>query len=244
MKYIVKIKRDSTYSSYEVDLDENLNVLDVVEYIKNYIDPTLTFRSFCKSAICGSCAMVVGGSSKLACKIKAVDYLEDGVLVIEPLKHFEVIKDLVVEQDKGFNKLKKVTPLIPKTPPETEFLIPPKEAQSYDKLTDCILCMACYSDCGALDNNPNYLGPFAFSKELRFINDSRDSFDNRIKEAVDGDVFDCIECQACILACPKGLTPQFDIKTLQSKALANGYTNPHTQDFGSFTDFGGLNGFF
>ena len=101
--------------------------------------------------------------------------------------------------------------------------------------------MACYSDCGALDNNPNYLGPFAFSKELRFINDSRDSFDNRIKEAVDGDVFDCIECQGCILACPKGLTPQFDIKTLQSKALANGYTNPHSQDFGSFTDFGGFN---
>ena len=240
MKYKVKIKRDDKFVIYDVDLDENFSVLDVVEYIKNHIDPTLTYRAFCKSAICGSCAMVINGSSKLACKINAYQNVIDGVLEIEPLKNFEVIKDLVVNQDKGFNKLKQAKAyMIPKQSPKEEFLIPPKEVQSYDKQTDCILCMACFSDCPAVESDKQYFGPFVFSKLLRFENDSRDTQD-RIKSSVDGNIFSCVECQACIIACPKGLAPQFDIKNLQSKATAMGYTNPNMMNFGSF-DFGGFN---
>ena len=245
MEYLVKIKRynqSKTYfSEYKVNLDEKLTVLEVIEYIKNHIDLTLTYRAFCKSAICGSCAMVVNGNSKLTCKIKAIDFLIDGVLTIEPLKHFEVIRDLVVNQDEGFNKLKKVKPFLePNNPPEnSEFLITPDEVQKYDKQTDCILCMACYSDCSALDNDEKYIGPFQFTKALRFLEDSRDSTD--INERIDkitneGNIFECIECQACILACPKGIAPQFDIKKLQSKALSLGYKNPNESDFNSFSD--------
>ena len=247
MEYIVKIKRynpqnNSYYSEYKVDLDEKFTVLEVVEYIKNHIDSTLTYRAFCKSAICGSCAMVINGMSKLSCKIRAVDYLVNGVLEIEPLKHFEVIRDLVVNQDEGFNKLKKVKPFLePKTPPkDSEFLISPDEMNKYDKQTDCILCMACYSDCTALDNDEKYIGPFQFTKALRFIEDSRDA--TPINERIDkimneGNIFECVECQACILACPKGIAPQFDIKKLQSKALSLGYKNPNESSFESFDDF-------
>jgi len=254
MKYKVNIKRfngiESWFQTYEVDLDKKLNVLEVVEYIKNYIDPTLTYRAFCKSAICGSCAMVINGTSKLSCKIKAIDFLEDGVLNIEPLKHFDVIKDLVVNQQNGFDKLNKIKPFIEnKTPPEnSEFLILPDEVETYDNQTDCILCMSCYSDCSALENDEKYIGPFQFTKSLRFINDSRDK--TAINERLDkimgeGNIFECIECQACILACPKGIKPQFDIKKLQSIAMANGYQNPIQQQtfdsFGGFDDFGGFN---
>lgn len=246
MKYKVKIKRfepiknETFFQIYEVDLDEKFTVLEVVEYIKNNIDSTLTYRAFCKSAICGSCAMVVNGVSKLTCKLKAVEYLIDGVLTIEPLKNFKVIKDLVVNQDEGFEKLKLTKSfMIPKNPPKnSEFLITPKEEASYDKQTECILCMACYSDCVAVENDSKYFGPFAFSKMLRFVNDSRDSITNdRINLTMEGDIFNCIECQACILACPKGLAPQFDIKTLQTKAMNLGHTNPN-QNFTDYSDFG------
>ena len=257
MQYQVKIKRynpttnETFFQTYEVDLDKKLTILEVIEYIKNHIDPTLTYRSFCKSAICGSCAMVVNGMSKLTCKLNAVDNLIDGVLTIEPLKQFDVIKDLVVNQDKGFEKLKITKSfMIPKTPPKTsEFLIPPKEEQNYDKQTECILCMACYSDCPAVESDEKYFGPFAFSKILRFVNDNRDTLTTkRIDKTIEGNIFSCVECQACILACPKGLTPQFDIKTLQTKAQAQGHQNPNLQNFGNFgggfddfNDFGGFN---
>jgi len=244
MKYEIKIKRfnpitnESYFQNYKVDLDEKFTILEAIEYIKNYIDSTLTYRAFCKSAICGSCAMVVNGESKLTCKMNAIDNLIDGVLEISPLKHFDIIKDLVVNQDKGFDKLKQTIPyIIPKTPTKEneEFLIPPKEEQTYDKQSECILCMACYSDCPAVETDENYFGPFGFSKILRFVNDSRDEISSkRIDKTMEGNIFSCIECQACILACPKGLKPQFDIKTLQFKAQSQGYQNPNFQDFGTF----------
>ena len=256
MQYQVKIKRfnpttnETYFQTYDVDLDEKFTVLEVIEYIKNHIDPTLTYRAFCKSAICGSCAMVVNEQSRLTCKINAKDNLIDGVLTIEPLKHFDVIKDLVVNQEKGFDTLKKAQNfMIPKTPPkDSEFLISPQEEASYDKQSECILCMACYSDCPAVESDENYFGPFSFSKILRFVNDSRDSITTqRIDKTMEGNIFSCVECQACILACPKGLAPQFDIKNLQTKAQAQGHQNPNQMGFGSFgggfDDFGGFGGF-
>ena len=254
MQYQVKIERynpttqEKYFQTYNVDLDEKLTIIEVLEHIKEHIDATLTYRAFCKSAICGSCAMVVNGLSKLTCKLNAVENLIDGVLEIAPLKHFDVIKDLVVNQDKGFNTLKKAqTFMIPKTPPKnSEFLIDPKEETSYDKQTECILCMSCFSDCPAVESDENYFGPFIFSKILRFVNDSRDSIQTqRIDNTMQGNIFSCVECQACILACPKGLAPQFDIKNLQTKAMAQGHQNPNQMSFGNFgsgfDDFGGFN---
>ena len=255
MNYQVKIQRynpstnETYFQTYDVNLDEKLTILEVIEYIKNHIDPTLTYRAFCKSAICGSCAMLVNGQSKLTCKMNAIDNLIDGVLEIAPLKNFEIIKDLVVNQDKGFDKLKLTIPYLqPKTPPkDSEFLINPNEEASYDKQSECILCMACFSDCPAVESDKNYFGPFAFSKMLRFVNDSRDTLTTqRIDKTIQGNIFSCVECQACIIACPKGLAPQFDIKTLQTKAQAQGHQNPNLQSFGNFSggfdmDFGGFN---
>jgi len=257
---IIKIQRfnpqtDKTpyFQKYNIDVDKHFTILEVLEYIKDKLDSSLTFRASCRSSICGSCAMVINGQSRLICKENIAKNLIDDTLTIEPLKTFPIIRDLVVDDSKAYEKLKKIKPfLTPKTPPEnSEFLIKPEEVESYDKQTDCILCMACYSDCAALEVDENYLGPFQFTKTLRFINDSRD--DTPLNERLDlitkeGNVFECLECQACILACPKGITPQFDIKKLQNIATQNGYENPNPpqNDFNSFDSFGGFNegGFF
>ena len=42
-------------------------VLDALIWIKNNIDPTLTFRRSCREGICGSCAMNIDGINTLAC---------------------------------------------------------------------------------------------------------------------------------------------------------------------------------
>jgi len=253
---IVKIQRfnpeinESPYfQEYTIEVDEHWTVLEVLEYIKDKFDSTLTFRASCRSSICGSCAMVINGQSRLICKENIAKNLINDTITIEPLKKFPIIRDLVVDDSIAYEKLKKVQPwLTPKTPPEnSEFLISPEEVATYDKQTDCILCMACYSDCAALENDDKYIGPFQFTKALRLINDSRDS--TSLNERLDlitkeGNIFECLECQACILACPKGIASQFDIKKLQNIALQNGYENPNPlmQDFG----FGGFSegGFF
>jgi succinate dehydrogenase / fumarate reductase iron-sulfur subunit len=36
-------------------------------WIKNKVDPTLTFRRSCREGVCGSCAMNIDGTNTLAC---------------------------------------------------------------------------------------------------------------------------------------------------------------------------------
>ena len=42
-------------------------VLHALIWIKNVIDPTLTFRRSCREGICGSCSMNIDGTNTLAC---------------------------------------------------------------------------------------------------------------------------------------------------------------------------------
>ena len=80
--------------TYFVDLDDcAAMVLDALIWIKNVIDPTLTFRRSCREGICGSCSMNIDGTNTLACTM-ATDKIK-GVVQVYPLPHLPVIKDLV-----------------------------------------------------------------------------------------------------------------------------------------------------
>ncbi|MEO1941635.1 MAG: succinate dehydrogenase/fumarate reductase iron-sulfur subunit [Campylobacterales bacterium] len=229
ISYRVKIKRfnpetqQSYWEEFPVEVEDSLTVLELLMYIKDKIDGTLTFRAFCRSAICGSCAMIINGRAGLACKIQAKSKVKNGVITIEPLHHLPVIKDLVVDQEPAFEKLKKVKPyLVPdskKVPDnlKSESLVSPEEFKLYDKQTDCILCMACYGQCNALEGDQKYLGPFQLTKAFRFIADSRDGLDveERIQLVEEHGIWDCVQCQMCLAACPKGIKPAEDILELR-----------------------------
>ena len=54
--------------TYHVDThDCGPMILDALIWIKNKIDPTLTFRRSCREGVCGSCAMNIDGANTLAC---------------------------------------------------------------------------------------------------------------------------------------------------------------------------------
>ena len=62
--------------TYFVDLDDCAPmVLDGLIWIKNEVDPTLTFRRSCREGVCGSCAMNIDGTNTLACT-KAMDEID------------------------------------------------------------------------------------------------------------------------------------------------------------------------
>ncbi len=243
IKYTVKIKRynpeeDRSYwQDFDVEVEDSLTVLELLMYIKDKIDSTLTFRAFCRSAICGSCAMVINNRAGLACKIQAKDKIKRGVIKIEPLKTLKPVRDLVVDQEPAFDKLKKIKPYLepdPKVVPDNtkvESLVMPEEFARYDKQTDCILCMACYGQCNAIEGNPEYLGPFQLTKVFRFLMDTRDGMDvkERVKLAEDNGIWDCVQCQMCFAACPKGIASCEDILELRRVAKDIGEDNVATR---------------
>ena len=243
IKYTVKIKRynpdenRSYWQDFEVEVEDTLTVLELLMHIKDKIDSTLTFRAFCRSAICGSCAMIISGRAGLACKIQAKDKIKNGVIRIEPLNHLPVVRDLIVDQEPAFEKFKSIKPYLvpdPKKVPDSdkvESLVSPEEFKLYDHQTDCILCMACYGQCNALEGEEKYIGPFQLTKAFRFIVDSRDGMDikERIKLVEDSGIWDCVQCQMCLAACPKGIKPAEDILELRRIAKDTGEDNIGTR---------------
>src|SRR3954452_22984330 len=87
--------KNPSVDTYYIDThDCGPMILDGLIWIKNNIDPTLTFRRSCREGICGSCAMNIDGQNTLACT-KSMHDVKDGAVKINPLPHQPVVKDLV-----------------------------------------------------------------------------------------------------------------------------------------------------
>ena len=231
----LKIKRflnnESFYDEYEIDFKNDETILELLDRIREK-DRTLTYRSFCRSSICGTCAVMVNGKTVLACKSKVKDFIENNELVIEPVNKTKVIKDLVVDHSFIEEKIRKVNGwFVDEIDVTQENLQTPEELKKYDKQTDCILCGACFYECDALEYDKNFAGPFAFTKVYRFVFDSRDKMDKqeRIEIAKKNLLYNCINCQKCAMVCPKGISSMMDIKMLQTNDK-----NPPFSDFNNF----------
>src|SRR5260370_4573076 len=100
--------------AFEVPLRKEWVVLDALNYIKDHLDGTLSFRWSCRMGVCGSCGMMVNGDPKLTCAAFLKDYYPHPIRV-EPLTNFPVIRDLVINFDDFMHKLTEVKAwLIPK----------------------------------------------------------------------------------------------------------------------------------
>jgi fumarate reductase iron-sulfur subunit len=216
----------------------NDNLLKVLIEIKTKQDNTLTFRCGCKSGVCGSCAVRVNGIEKLACKTK----INENDL-IEPIKNTLILKDLVVDVSHETLLIEKIKSYIEEV---EEINITQNDIKKIDIQSNCILCNSCYSSCPVYDVNKEFLGPFALTRALRYINDKKSSYNGNILDSIQlNGIWDCTLCSACTLVCPQNIDPKADIMQLQNISVQNGYNNPNmkTLDFGmNFDDeFGGFN---
>ena len=89
---------EPTLQSYDVPLRDDWVVLDGLNYVKDELDGTLSYRWSCRMGICGSCGMTVNGEPKLTCATFLTEYAP-GPIRVEPLGNFPVLRDLVVDID-------------------------------------------------------------------------------------------------------------------------------------------------
>ena len=92
------------YQQFDVPKEDSQTILDVVAWIQQYEDPTLSYRFACRVGMCGSCAMMVNGTPRWTCRTHVNKVLEDGRLTIAPLRNLPVIKDLAANMDPFFDK--------------------------------------------------------------------------------------------------------------------------------------------
>ena len=203
------------YDSFEIDYEEGMTFLTAFHRIKE-MDPSFSFRHFCRAGICGTCTVFINGFPKLACKEQVLPYALTGEeVLVEPMDKFPVVKDLVVEQEEVIEKMKKLRTWIEGF--KGDVRIPPQIAKKIEKAADCILCSACQSYCPQVLEE-EYAGPLFFAKLYRLLEDPREEEkDRRLREAVEeGHLYHCLSCDKCNSTCPKDVQPADLIRELMT----------------------------
>jgi succinate dehydrogenase / fumarate reductase iron-sulfur subunit len=197
--------------TYFVDLEDcGPMVLDALIWIKNKIDPTLTFRRSCREGVCGSCSMNIDGTNGLACT-RGMDEIK-GTVRVYPLPHMPVVKDLVPDLTLFYAQYASIEPWL-KTDtaaPEKEWRQTHEDRAKLDGLYECILCACCTTSCPSYWwNEERYLGPAVLLQARRWLVDSRDEATGERLDELE-DPFRLYRCRTilnCSKACPKGLNP-------------------------------------
>lgn len=212
------------YDTFKIEAEPTDRVLDLLEKIKGYEDGTLSFRRSCAHGVCGSCAMRINGSNRLACKT-LVQVLHTNLITVEPILGMPVLKDMIVDMDPFFDHYKSVMPYFinDDPPPAQERLQSIEERERFDETTKCILCGACTTSCPSFWANGEYLGPAAIVNAHRFIFDSRDQGAAKRLEILNDEfgVYRCRTIFNCTLACPRDIQITQAIGEVK-KAIATG----------------------
>jgi len=211
-RYRPEQESEATFDEHEVPCRKEWAVLDGLNYVKDQIDGTLSFRWSCRMGICGSCGMMVNGEPKLTCATFLTDYAP-GPVRVEPLQNFPVIRDLIVDIGDFMRKLVRVKPWIVRQAEQPlsagEYRQTPEELDEYKQFSMCINCMLCYSACPIYGLDPKFIGPAAIALAQRYNLDSRDqgaSERMNVLSEHEG-IWGCTFVGECTKVCPKHVDP-------------------------------------
>lgn len=209
------------YQLFDVPMLGSQTVLDVVAWIQQNIDPSLSYRFACRVGMCGSCAMMVNGEPRWTCRTHVKRVLKGDALQIGPLRNLPIIKDLATDMDPFFEKWVKAEGVF--HPSKTrndaiETIDPNSHARiEANAAVECINCAVCYASCDTVTASPNYLGPAALNRAWTLLNDAKDDAREGILDAVskDGGCHSCHSQGSCAKYCPNELSPIASIAGLK-----------------------------
>jgi succinate dehydrogenase / fumarate reductase iron-sulfur subunit len=231
-RFTAGVDAEPRYQEFAFQPPEGSTVLDCINHIKWHLDDSLAYRMSCRSSICGSCSMRVNGKAKLVCKTQVSDVVRpDGTVTIDPMGNMPVIKDLIVDMRRFWEKMEAVHPFLRpddrQPEPEKEYIQSPEDFHHYVEEATCIMCGACVSECTSLEFDGAFLGPAALAKAYRFAADTRDgTSEQRVADLQGhGGIWDCVRCNECVQVCPKTVAPMEAIVKLRQMAIQKGMTS-------------------
>lgn len=145
--------------SFSVPFEPGMTVLSVMQYIQENSSPSLSFRWNCREGVCGTCAIRLDGKPVLACKTQIPETATE--ITIGPLKAFPVVKDLVVDFKKAWDRVKGVFPFFtPKMKSPVFQKMHEDDVRDTLEFRKCIECFICHDSCHSLLTADHaYIGP-------------------------------------------------------------------------------------
>ena len=208
---------------YRVAAEADTTVLDALVEIQRGTDPTLAFRYACRVGMCGSCAMVVNGRERWACRTRLAS-LGPGPVSVRPLYHFPLLRDLVVDMAPFAAKLRDVRAALTPDEGAPRYAIVSAlsaERGEIDPAIECIGCGMCVSACTMVGHNARFPGPAALNRAFTLELDHRDAGRADRWRVLLGDdaLARCHGQGNCTEVCPMELAPADSIRGLRRRAV-------------------------
>jgi len=204
-------KQGGTFQDYSVDVTEGMVVLDAVHKIQAEQALDLAVRWNCKAGKCGSCSAEVNGSPTLMCMTRLDTVPLDQPILIEPMKAFPPIKDLVTDVSWNYKIKKSIKPFKPRPPdsPDGTWNVQQVDIDRVQEFRKCIECFLCQDVCHVLrehNMHEEFVGPrfFVYSAALEMHPlDTEDRIDD-LRESQGIGYCNITKC--CTKVCPEHIT--------------------------------------
>jgi len=210
------------YQTFEISPEPGMTVLSALLQAKERMDHSIAIRFSCRMASCGSCGMKINGLPRLACYTQIAE-LGNSPILVEPLDHYPLVRDLVTDFHGFFSTHQSVNPFLVRREVaeqenfESEYMQSQEQVNEILQFSYCIKCGLCNAACPTLATDPLFTGPQALGQAYRYTADSRDEGGlHRLNEVNhEHGVWRCHFAGACSFVCPKGVDPALAIQRLR-----------------------------
>jgi succinate dehydrogenase / fumarate reductase iron-sulfur subunit len=196
---------------YSTDVTEGMVVLDAIHQIQAESASDLAVRWNCKAGKCGSCSAEINGTPRLMCMTRLSDVPLDEPVVVEPIRAFPRIRDLVTDVSWNFEVKKRIKKFKPRPPDAADgtWRMAQEDIDRVQEFRKCIECFLCQDVCHVLRDHgkhQEFAGPRFFVHVAALEMHPLDT-ENRLAELKDQmGVGYCNITKCCTKVCPEHIT--------------------------------------
>ncbi|HEY1200652.1 MAG TPA: succinate dehydrogenase/fumarate reductase iron-sulfur subunit [Niastella sp.] len=197
--------------TYSTEIAEGMVVLDAVHQIQAEHANDLAVRWNCKAGKCGSCSAEINGIPKLMCMTRLNELPLNKPVLLQPMKAFPLIKDLVTDVSWNFRVKKKIKKFTPRAADAADgtWRIYQQDIDRVQEFRKCIECFLCQDVCHVLREHQlhdEFIGPrflvHVAALEMHPL-DTEDRLED-VKKA--NGIGYCNITKCCTTVCPEEIT--------------------------------------
>jgi succinate dehydrogenase / fumarate reductase, iron-sulfur subunit len=202
---------EGDFHDYKIEISPGMVVLDAVHRIQAEQANDLAVRWNCKAGKCGSCSAEINGNPRLMCMTRLSSLPLDEPVMLQPMKSFPPVKDLVTDVSWNYRVKKAIKPFKPRPPDAADgtWRMAQEDVDRVQEFRKCIECYLCQDVCHVLREHTlhnHFIGPRFLVHAAALEMHPLDT-ENRLKDLrIDHGIGYCNITKCCTKVCPEGIT--------------------------------------